>query len=114
MLSLTGYRLVLVHLPVNMRMGFDGLSGFVCNELKEDPFKPGTLYAFFSKLRNQVRILTWEEDGLSLYCKRLSRGTYGEPRVDPATKSTVLTKKELMLILEGVEIKYRRRYNGNK
>jgi len=112
MLSLTGYRLVLRNNATDMRLGFNGLSGIVCHELKEDPFKGGTIYAFFSERRNQVRLLTWEGDGLSLYCKRLSRGTFGTPVYDPGTKMMVLEKKDLLLILEGIEIKYRKRYSG--
>lgn len=111
MLSLTGYRLVLWTGATNMRQGFNGLSGIVCNDIKEDPFKGGTIYAFFNQRRTQVKLLVWEGDGFSIYFKRLSRGTFGTPVYDPDSQTMVMEKKDLVLILEGVEIRYRKRYS---
>ena len=112
MLSLLGYRLVLWNNTADMRQGIDGLSGIVCNEIKEDPFKAGTIYAFFNVRRNKVKLLTWEGDGFSIYFKRLSRGTFGTPVYDTNTKMMVITKRDMVLILEGIELKFRKRYNG--
>jgi len=111
MLSLSGYRLVLWNGTTDMRLGFNGLSGIVCNEIKEDPFRPGTMYAFFNQRRTQCKLLVWEGDGLAIYYKRLSRGTFGTPVYDPATRMMVVEKKDLLLILEGVEIRFRKRYS---
>lgn len=111
MLSLTGYRLVLWNGTTDMRLSFNGLSGLVCNEMKEDPFHYGTIYAFFNHRRTQCKLITWEGDGFSIYYKRLSRGSFGAPVYDPNKKMMVLEKKDLLLILEGVEIRYRKRYS---
>lgn len=111
MLSLTGYRLAVWVGAADMRMGFNKLSGLICNDIKEDPFKGGTIYAFFNQRRNQVKLLVYEGDGFSLYHKQLSRGTFGTPVYDPSARMMVLEKKELLMILEGVEIRYRKRYN---
>ncbi|MHA4812702.1 IS66 family insertion sequence element accessory protein TnpB, partial [Flavitalea flava] len=54
MLSLTGYRLVLWNGATDMRLSFNGLSGLVVNEMKEDPFQYGTLYVFFNQRRTQA------------------------------------------------------------
>ena len=110
MLSLTGYRLMLWIQPTDMRIGVNGLSGIVCNEIKEDPFRSGTIYAFFNARRTTVKMLTWDGDGFSMYYKRLSRGTFGMPVYDAATKMMLLERKDLLLMLEGIEIKYRKRY----
>jgi hypothetical protein len=111
MLSLTGYRLVLWNGTADMRMGINGLSGMICNEAKEDPFKGGTIYSLFNGRRTQVKLLVWEGDGFAIYHKRLSRGTFGAPFYDPSTRTMVVDKKDLMMILEGVEIRYRKRYS---
>lgn len=113
MLSLSGYRLVLWTGAIHMRQGFNGLSGIICNHIKEDPFKGGTIYGFFNQRRTQVKLLVWEGDGFAIYYKRLSRGSFGTPVYDPASQSMVMEKKDLMLILEGIEIRYRKRYSKN-
>jgi transposase len=111
MLSLTGYRLVLWNGAADMRLSFNGLSGLVVNEMREDPFQYGTIYAFFNQRRTQVKLLGWEGDGFGIYYKRLSRGSFGAPVYDPTKRMMVLEKKDLLLILEGIEIRYRKRYN---
>ncbi|MDR3713545.1 MAG: IS66 family insertion sequence element accessory protein TnpB [Puia sp.] len=111
MLSLTGYRLVLWTGASEMRLSFNGLSGLVCNEIKEDPFLYGTIYAFFNQKRTQVKLLAWDVDGFAIYYKRLARGSFGKPVYDSSVKMMVLEKKDLLLMLEGVEIRYRKRYS---
>jgi transposase len=111
MLSLTGYRLVLWIGATDMRLSFNGLSGLVCNEMKEDPFQYGTIYAFFNQNRTQVKLLAWDIDGFSIYYKRLARGSFGTPVYDQALQMMVLEKKDLLLILEGIEVRYRKRYS---
>ena len=78
--------------------------------MKEDPFQGGTIYAFFNGRRTQVKLLTWDGEGLSIYYKRLSRGSFGAPVYDPASRMMLLEKKDLLLILEGVEVRFRKRY----
>jgi len=112
MLSLTGYRLMLWTEAANMRMGFNGLSGIVFNEMKENPFAGGTIYAFFNGRRTQCKLLVWDGDGLAMYYKRLSRGTFGMPVFNPATRHMEIDKKDLVLIMEGVEVRYRKRYRA--
>jgi transposase len=112
MLSLTGYRLMLWTEAANMRWGFNGLSGIVFNEMKENPFAGGTIYAFFNARRTQVKLLVWDGDGFAMYYKRLSRGTFGMPVFNPATRHMEIDKKDLVLIMEGVEVRYRKRYRA--
>jgi transposase len=56
-----------------MRKSFDGLTGIVQNELKADPLS-AAIFIFLNRRRNQVKLLLWEEDGFSLYHKRLEKG----------------------------------------
>jgi transposase len=110
MLSVTGYRLMLWTQPTDMRMGLNSLSGIVCNEIKEDPFRGGTIYIFFNARRTTMKLLVYEGDGFAMYYKRLSRGTFGTPVYDPASRAMIIERKDLLLILEGVEVRYRKRY----
>jgi transposase len=110
MLSLAGYNFYLYTHSSDMRMGINGLSGIVRNTMLQDPLNRGMIYLFFNGRRNQVKMLVFEGDGHSLYHKRLARGTFGTPVYDPATQALMIDKKDVMLILEGVEIRYRKRY----
>lgn len=96
-----------------MRKSFDGLSGLVRNELGQDP-SSGDVFIFINGRGNQIRLLLWEGDGYSLYCKRLEGGTYEIP--SPAGDSTCVSMRsdELMLILQGItlqSVQRRKRYD---
>lgn len=62
LLSLNGYRLVLWNDATDMRLSFNGLSGLVINEMKEDRFQYGTLYAFSIIVAPRLR--SW--DGIQM------------------------------------------------
>jgi len=99
-----------------MRKGFDGLCGVVRNELVKDPLS-GEVFIFMNKRRNQVKVLLWEGDGFSMYCKRLEKGTYELPQWDGETHSVELRSEELMLILQGISLKSvqrRRRFSSDE
>lgn len=110
MLSLAGYNFYLYTPSADMRMGINGLSGIVRNEMALDPIIKGIIFIFFNGRRNQVKMLQFDGDGHALYYKRLARGTFGTPVYDPGCQAMMIERKDVMLILEGIEIKYRRRY----
>jgi transposase len=64
---------------VDMRKGFDSLSGLVQQHMQLSVLS-GSIFIFMNKKRNQVKLLLWEGDGLSLYYKRLEQGSYEQPR----------------------------------
>lgn len=88
----------------DMRKGFDGLSGLVREGLQKNPLS-GDVFIFFNKRRTQVKLLVWDQDGFSIYYKRLESGTYELP----ATASPELRSDELMLILQGISLRSVRR-----
>jgi len=96
----------------DMRKGFDSLCGMVSSQMQLDALS-GAVFVFINKKRNQVKMLLWEGDGLSLYYKRLEQGTYERPADIGDTSSTTLTYQQLQFILQGVNLKkieLRRRY----
>lgn len=110
MLSLAGYNFYIYTPAADMRMGINGLSGIVRNEMALDPLSKGIIYLFFNGRHNQVKMLTFDGDGHSLYYKRLAQGTFGMPVYDPGCQAMIIERKDVMLILEGIEIRYRKRY----
>lgn len=87
--------------PVDMRKGFDSLSGLVQQHMQLNILNGG-IFIFINKKRNQVKLLLWEGDGLSLYYKRLEQGTYDCPQL---TEGYHLSATQLQLILQGIQLK---------
>ena len=59
--------------PVNMRMGFNGLSGIVNNHMRMD-IRSGDVFVFVNSARNRMKILHREGNGLVLYSLRIEMG----------------------------------------
>ena len=96
----------------DMRKGFDSLCGIVSSQMKLDAVS-GAIFIFINRRRNQVKLLLWEGDGLSIYHKRLEQGTYELPGISDKNSSSTLTYQQLQFILQGValqKIQYRKRY----
>ncbi|MGZ5284007.1 MAG: IS66 family insertion sequence element accessory protein TnpB [Bacteroidia bacterium] len=96
----------------DMRKGFDSLCGIVSSQMKRDVLS-GSIFIFINKRRNQVKLLLWEGDGLSLYYKRLEKGTYELPATGNESSSLNISNQQLHFILQGVslqKIQYRSRY----
>ena len=99
--------------PTDMRNGFDGLSGLVSRELMQSPLC-GDIFIFFNKPRNRIKLLHWQGDGFAVYYKRLERGTYEMPEVNPACAGVEISAQQLLLIMEGIwllSVKKRKRYS---
>ncbi len=99
----------------DMRKGFDRLHGIVKDQMHRDIFL-GDVYIFINKRRNQIKLLHWEGDGLSMYYKRLEKGTYELPKLagdEGAESSISMSSDQIQYILSGIvlaSIKKRKRY----
>ncbi|MEP6677189.1 MAG: IS66 family insertion sequence element accessory protein TnpB [Ferruginibacter sp.] len=87
----------------DMRKGFDSLCGIVSSQMKLDALS-GAVFIFINRRRNQVKLLLWEGDGLSLYHKRLEKGTYELPTANNTNSTSNITYQQLQFILQGVVI----------
>jgi transposase len=101
-------RFFLFNQAVDMRKGFDGLSGIVQQQMSKDACS-GDVYIFLGKRLDRMKLLVWEPSGFVLYYKRLEVGTFHLPKGQD--QSITLTYSELSLLLEGleVEVKHRRK-----
>ena len=64
--------------PVNMRLGFNGLSGIVTNRMGMN-LRDGDVFVFVNAARNRMKILHREEGGLVLYSLRIDTATMRMP-----------------------------------
>ena len=98
--------------PTDMRKSFDGLCGLVINHLGHNP-TGGDVFIFMNRRRTLIKLLVWDQTGFVIYYKRLEKGTFELPRFEEGMSSVKITRRTLMLILEGISlenIKTRKRY----
>ncbi|HSN48653.1 MAG TPA: IS66 family insertion sequence element accessory protein TnpB [Flavobacterium sp.] len=84
---------------IDIRNGFDGLSGIVRNHLKKDPIS-GDVFIFLNKTRTHIKLLYWDGDGFALFYKRLERGRYAFTPDNGPSKQ--MKREELLMLLEGL------------
>ncbi len=93
---------------VDGRKGIDGLAAVVRGQFRLNPLE-GHLFVFFSKRADRVRALYWDRDGYVLVTKRLEKGTFRTPWIDQDGTHRPIEAAELMLILEGIDLRDARR-----
>lgn len=92
---------------VDGRKGIDGLAAIVRSQFAEDPLS-GAMYVFFTRRADRVRVLYFDRDGYVLVTKRLEKGVYRVPW-ENADGRVAIEAAELLLVLEGIELKGARR-----
>jgi transposase len=88
-----------------MRKSFDGLVGVVQNVLGEDSLSD-TLFVFFNRRGNYLKLVTWDRTGYCLFAKRLEQGRFRLPTGE--TKQEI-DERTFRLILDGIVLGKRRR-----
>ena len=91
--------------PVDMRRSFDGLAEHVRAFLGHDPLC-GHMFVFRNRTGERLKILWWDRNGLVLYYKRLEKGTFRFPSIDPSSgqKCLTLDGNQLLHLLAGSQI----------
>ena len=109
MLSLgPGVQIVLATESIDLRRGHDGLVTLVRSLWKADPYS-GTLFVFFGRRMDRVKVLFFSAGGFVLYYKRLERGRFCMPHVPKASSQIVLDAASLAMLLDGVDLRAVRR-----
>ena len=107
MLSLpSSTRVFVCRSSTDMRCSFDKLSAFTQQILKQDPLS-GHLFVFLNRLRTHVKVLYFDRTGMSIWYKRLERGTFSVPALEE------ISYRDLVCMLEGLQIKKLRFSRGN-
>ena len=98
-------RIFIGRVPVDMRKGFDGLSGVVIEVVDEDP-QSGHLFVFFNKRRDRMKAIVWDGSGYWVLYKRLEHGRYQVfDRVSEKDGAYELTSTDLALLLDGIDLR---------
>jgi transposase len=92
--------------PVNLRLSFDGLYALTKNRLGQDPLS-GSLYAYINRRATQIKVLYFDRMGLCIWSMRLEQGRL--VRDWHAVRTREMDWTGLKLLLEGIEVKRRRK-----
>lgn len=84
-----------------MRKSFHTLGAIVTHHMKLGLLS-GAGFVFINRRKTHLKVLMWEGDGLSLYYKRLERGTFEHPHGEDGF---AISYEKLLLILQGIETK---------
>lgn len=99
-------RIFLYSQSVDMRKGFDGLSGLLTAQMGADALS-GDAYVFVGRRKDRLKLLVWEPSGFVLYYKRLEAGTFRLP--NDKQSAVELSSAELWALLEGLDLEVKNR-----
>ena len=88
-----------------MRKSFNGLVAVVQNVLGEDPLSD-TLFVFFNRRGNYMKLVTWDRTGYCLFAKKLEQGRF---RLPSGEAKQEISERAFRLILDGIMLGGRRR-----
>ncbi|MFO0554487.1 MAG: IS66 family insertion sequence element accessory protein TnpB [Polyangiaceae bacterium] len=88
--------------PVDMRFGFERLSGMVRELMKREP-PSRALFVFFGKRRQSVKVLTWDGTGTVMFYKKLDYGLFEIPcAARPGETSVVVSEAVFEALFAGL------------
>jgi transposase len=103
-LSSSRRRILAYSEPVDMRKSFNGLVALVQGVLREDPLS-GSLFVFFNRRGNYMKLVTWDRTGYCLFAKRLEQGRF---HLASGERKQELSEQAFRLILDGIVLGKRR------
>lgn len=107
MLSLpSSTRVFVCRAATDMRCSFDKLSALTEQTLKQDPLS-GHLFVLMNRVRTHVKVLYFDRTGMSIWYKRLERGTFSVPKLDE------ISYRDLVCVLKGLQVKKLRYSRAN-
>ena len=94
--------------PIDLRWGFDRLSGIVAERIGREA-RGGALFVFFGRRREAMKILFFDGSGLCLFYKRLDSRTFRlpEPREGQGEAVVEIDEGALEDLLDGIEVEHK-------
>ena len=107
-----GNRFVVCLQGVDLRKGLDSLCGLI-RYLSLSPTN-GDVYVFLNKSRTTMKLLHWERGGFVIYYKRMESGRVSHKIfLKEGIGFRTIRWDELVLFMEGISVKIKRRKRYN-
>lgn len=97
--------------PIDLRWGFDRLSGIVAERIGLDA-RSGALFVFFGKRKSAIKILFFDGSGLCLFYKRLDKNCFRLPEVEGDATTVEIDERTLDDLLDGIDVEQARSENN--
>lgn len=97
------YHYYLYAAPTDMRKSFHGLCGIVRNELGK-ALNDRDIFIFLNKRCTHIKLLLHEADGFTLLYRRLHKGRFTLPEMEPGTSALQLNSTELLSMLARLQL----------
>ena len=100
----TGTQVFVCLEPVDMRLGFERLSGLVGERTGYDA-RGGALFVFLGRRRQTIKILFFDGTGICLFSKRLDHRTFTLPTaIAPDAHHVEIDDATFEALLDGIDI----------
>jgi transposase len=89
---------------IDMRYSFDRLSGLAKEQIGYDA-RGGSLFVFFGKRRDALKVLFFDGSGMCIFYKRIDRGTFRVPETTEAgARHVEVDDASLEALLDGIDV----------
>lgn len=90
--------------PIDLRWGFDRLSGVVTERIGCE-VRGGALFVFFGKRKAALKVLFFDGSGLCVFYKRLDKGTFRLPKpLNDKDTTVIIEERVLDDLLDGIDV----------
>jgi transposase len=87
--------------PVDMRLGIDGLSARIVQQLGQTPCD-GTAYVFTNRARNRIKCVAWDGNGVWLCLRRLHQGHFVWPKTASDSNAYIVSEAQWQWLISGL------------
>jgi transposase len=94
--------------PIDARKSIDGLCIIITENFGYNP-QCGSLFIFFNKSRDKVKIIWWDANGFILHYKRLEKGRFVLPKSSGISKLEI-SQQQLLGLLAGLDFALMRHF----
>ena len=108
MIDVRNLRIFVCATPTSMCYSFDSLMGRAEEIFHQDPTS-GHLFVFFNRVRDRVKILSWDQDGFCIWYKRLEVGAFQMLTTTSDQEGVEIEYWQLVHLLDGLDLKTGRR-----